>query len=195
MARFRTLSCQQAKWTFLYSRRRKLVSDSLSFLDSYKLKLSFPAWKLKFPIHRIIHVCVCAWLVTVWTNVGNFLLGNENWTRSRHSRKRNSFWSKLLHQQMVLSVIFNAGAVPLSLEEQIHYYPSSSTSNQSSSAAQSSSSPVNPEYVRDLEELVVELSGVFATYIHQNPPPSSPISLADMYHQRTNTCRSSPSGK
>ncbi|XP_046444153.1 putative protein TPRXL [Daphnia pulex] len=94
---------------------------------------------------------------------------------------------------MVLSVILHAGAVPLSLEDQVHHYPSSSTTYQSSTIFQSSS-PASPEYVQHLEELVGELSGVFATFIHQNPPPSSPTSLADMYHQRTNTCRSSPSG-
>ena len=89
---------------------------------------------------------------------------------------------------MVLSVIFNAGAVPLSLDDQINYYPSSSSTSVESS-------PADPEYVHFLEELVGEFSGVFATLIHQNPPPSSPTSLADMYHQRTNTCRSSSSGK
>ncbi|KAI9552079.1 hypothetical protein GHT06_022416 [Daphnia sinensis] len=96
---------------------------------------------------------------------------------------------------MVLSVLLNAGAVPLSFDEQNHYHPTTSVASTPSTVGHySSSSPANPEYVHYLEELVGELSGVFATFIHQNPPPSSPTSRTDMYHQRANTCRSSPSG-
>jgi hypothetical protein len=99
----------------------------------------------------------------------------------QRKKKKNEIDLLINSQQMVLSVILHAGAVPLSLEDQVHYYPSSSTTFQSSTIFQSSS-PASPEYVQHLEELVGELSGVFATFIHQNPPPSSPTSLADMYH-------------
>lgn len=88
---------------------------------------------------------------------------------------------------MVLSVLFTAGAVPLSFDDQTYPTTTSSATATTSSAGQST----NIEYVHYLEELVGELSGVFATWVHQNPPPSSPTSLADMYHQRANTCNRS----
>ena len=94
-------------------------------------------------------------------------------------RKEKKKLGLTFNQQMVLSVLLNAGAVPL-IDDQTY----------TTSAATTPSSANNPEYVHFLEELVGELSGVFATWVHQNPPPSSPTSLADMYHQRTNTCRS-----
>jgi hypothetical protein len=139
-------------------------------------------------------MCTCApGLLQCEQTLEILVLGNRIWTRPTKEEK-NEIDLLINSQQMVLSVILHAGAVPLSLEDQVHYYPSSSTTFQSSTIFQSSS-PASPEYVQHLEELVGELSGVFATFIHQNPPPSSPTSLADMYHQRINTCRSSPSGK
>lgn len=94
---------------------------------------------------------------------------------------------------MVLSVLFSAGAVPLSFNDQVYPTSTSVAAVVASPTLTSSNIPssTNPEYVQFLEELVGELSGVFATWVHQNPPPSSPTSLTDMYHQRTNTCRTS----
>ena len=63
----------------------------------------------------------------------------------------------LLAVQMVLNVLFCAGAVPLRPEEQTH--PTSTTTNSNNSA----------EYVQFLEQLVGELSHVFAQWVHQNP--------------------------
>jgi hypothetical protein len=123
-----------SKWTFsstLIPKRNLIkVSDSVSF-SLYTVDFcNNLKWAKKFPLHRIIHWC--------W---------ETEFELDQRKKKKTEIDLLINSQQMVLSVILHAGAVPLSLEDQVHYYPSSSTTFQSSTIFQSSS-PASPEYVQ-----------------------------------------------
>ena len=96
---------------------------------------------------------------------------------------------------MVLNVLWCAGAVPLRPHETTT--TSSAGSSAPSSASGAASAPPhnnnnnnnNEEYVQFLEQLVGELSNVFAHWIHQNPPDASDLpdlsaNLAQRYYRQ-----------
>ena len=85
--------------------------------------------------------------------------------------------------QMVLNVLWCAGAVPLRPHHDFDSVPTVSNISVSSAAAATSATSVeNVEYVQFLEQLVGELSNVFAHWVHQNPPVSA-HDVDDMYRR------------